>query len=223
MNKISFSGDVATFSQNKKIIIDGAVLELQVFNENTTKSLLQWKAVFEMMGQKDKFMSNDVLKVAYCFLSDCGIVKSENDKPTKKYDLYDTELMEFLSFKTVNITKRVLKLKAVINKIIIIDCIEFPTYHMYELYNVEFIKKYYGKTKIDFDIIKDDISLIPTFTGNINDLLNDYKKLSINMISPCNMNNVLLIKHYLDVNKKLRDELYTCINKCINKCVTNIH
>jgi len=215
-DKIDFYNDINKFSQNIIRQYDpNTKLDLQLYdNINIIELLLKWKSCFEFLGRDALFTSKKVQKIIYCLLSDCTIINSIN-KVITNLALYDTVIQSFFGFDVVTNTNRIIKIKLfnVCNEMIVVDCCKYPVYKVYHLYNLNIIKEFYKTSKINFDTIKKDICLLPTFVGNINNLINDFKKLSVNNFNLSYKKNMLYVTSYLKKARELENEILKAQNE----------
>ncbi len=218
-DKVDFYGDVNKLSENiLKPLGPNIKLNLQLYNNvNIVDILLKWKSCFELLGKDILFVSKNVQKIIYCLLSDCSIINSINDTKIK-LSLFDTSNKTFLGFDVIDNINRVIKIKLfnMCNKMIVIDCKLYPFYKIYILYNLNIVKDYYKSSKVNFDMIVKNICLLPVFTGNINNLKVDYKKLSINNLTLCNATNVKIAETYLQNLNQLDKQINAIQNELLN-------
>lgn len=184
-NDTSFIQDIEKFSKkrNKDINIQNCDLNLNLIQYNEigiVEPLKNWKLYLGMIGKNILFKSKDVWKVLYCYLSDAMLLESINGNKVD-IDLYDKYKNRFYRLETVNEKERNIKIKIfpICNNMIVIDNKNPKSYKIYELYNLNLIKDYYDTNKVNFDQILKDIKLNPFFTGNVDELENDFKKLSV--------------------------------------------
>jgi hypothetical protein len=228
--KIDFYDDVNKLSKNIDIN-HNIKLNLQIYdNIDITNIILKWKQCFEFLGKTDLFISKNVQKIIYCLLSDCNIINSVNGENTN-LSFYDIVKQEFLGFDIIDKVNRIIKIKLfnVCNKMVIVDCKGYPIYKIYHLYNLDVVKDYYGKSKVNFDSIMKSICIMPIFVGDINNLLHDYKKLSVDNLNVCNYRNIMYLKLYLAKSRELEYEIHNIqrelrdiYNKEIIKNLTNV-
>lgn len=222
-DKIDFYKDINNFSTNTIMSHDGMKLNLQSYNDvNVIELILKWKQCFDFLGKGGMFVSKKVQLIIYCLLSDYSIINFVNKEPTN-LALYNTITQSFFGFDVVN-ANRIIKIKLfnVCNEMVIIECCKYPVYKIYNLHNLNIIKEFYGTSKINFDTVKKDICLLPVFIGNINNLKNDFKKLSVYNFNTPNRRNVmymeLCLKKEREIEKKITDtqnELFDIYSKQI--------
>ena len=218
-DKIDFYNDINKFSENiTKTLGPNIKLDLQLYNnKNIIDLMLKWKMCFELLGKNTLFLSKNIQKIIYCLLSDCAIINLINDTKIK-LPLYDMKCQTFLGFDVVNSVNRFIKIKIfnMCDRMVVIDCKNYPNYKIYDLYNLKLIKDYYKSSKVNFDIIIKNICLLPTFVGDVNNLLNDFKKLSINNLTICNTKNLKFVEEYLKNMRKIDTEINNIQNELIN-------
>lgn len=218
-DKIDFYNDINKFSKNIIKICDLNIkLDLQIYDDiNVVDLILKWKSCFEFLGRQTAFLSRKVQKIIYCLLTDYTIINFVNKEVTN-LSLYNVITQSFFGFDVINDTNRIIKIKLfnVCNEMVIMDCNKYPTYKIYHLHNLNIIKEFYKTSKINFDTIKKDICIIPIFVGNINNLRNDFKKLSINNFNISLKKNIIHTKNYLTRTKELNDEISKVQNELFN-------
>lgn len=175
-----------SFSEKKLIKINNIDINLDLTHYkdlNIVDIVKEWQTLFGILGKSDFFKGNEVMKVLYCLLTDCCIINNINGNKLDLH-LYDISLNRFLRLSTLNQKNRNFKIRifTVCNVLIIIDCKDMDKYKIYEVYNLDKIKSHYQTSKINFDILVNDIKLEPIFVGDINNLKKDFKKLSIDKI-----------------------------------------
>lgn len=186
MDEVDFNSDINKYVKCfiKDIVINNIDigLDLREYNDKMIIEMLtQWQTCLAMLGKGDLFKSKEVLKIVYCLLTDCCTIDTINGNKMD-LDIYDPVLERFLRIDVVDDKNRFVKLRifTVCKNLIVIDCKDTKRYKIYELYNVDTIKEYYGDTKVNFDDIIKNIKLEPKFTGSFRDLNNDFKRLSVN-------------------------------------------
>lgn len=185
-NQVDFNSDIDRHVRLyiKDIQINNVDISLDL-KEYTSKTiielLIQWQACLAMLGKGNLFRSKEALKIIYCLLTDSCIIHTINGNKMD-LDLYDPIFERFLRIDTIDNNNRFIKLRVftVCKNLIVIDCKDTKKYKIYELYNIDIIKEYYGESKVNFDDLVKTIKLEPKFTGNFCDLHNDFKRLSAN-------------------------------------------
>ena len=182
--QIDFKSDINKFSDNKNKLVrinnlDINLNSLYYENKNLLEVFQKWLTCFEILGKGNLFRSKSIIKILYCLLTDCSSIITINNIKTE-LDLYDESLERFLRIEVIDKNNRFIKIKIfpICDSMVIIDCSDFKSYKIYELHNLQLIKKCYGTNKINFDLIKNNIGIYPTFIGNITNLQNDFKCLS---------------------------------------------
>lgn len=209
-DELDFYNDINELSQNIDKTKLNIKLNLQLYdNANIIDTILKWKTCFEILGRKDLFMTPKIQKIIFCLLSDCGIINYINNNENTNLALYDTINESFWGFNCIDNDNRFIKIKLfnVCDKMIVVDMGKYPVYKIYYLYNLSVVKNFYGSQKVNFDTIIKDISLEPVFIGNINNLKDDYKKLSVSKFELCNKQYIDYIKSYTKLNKKLNTQI----------------
>jgi hypothetical protein len=226
-DKIDFYNDINKYSTNiiKNYDIN-TKLDLQQYNDNNiVKLLLKWKSCFEFLGKNPLFISKPIQKIIYCILSDCSIINYIN-KTLTNLSLYDELQQDFWGFDVVININSIIKIKLfnVCDRMVIMDCTKYPIYKIYHLYNLSMIKDLYKTSKINFDIIKRDMCLVPMFVSNINNLFNDFKKLSASNFNMNLKRNMMFVESYVkrvkvleDQILKVQNELFDMYNKKLKK------
>jgi hypothetical protein len=122
-----------------------------------------------------------------------------------------------MGFDTVNNKNRIIKIKLfnVCNKMVIIDCKQYPKYKIYNLYNLDIIKSHYKTQKINFDELVEYLCLFPIFIGNINNLEIDYKRISKLNENTCNIINILHVENYLIFVRKIEKKIIITQNELV--------
>lgn len=184
-NETDFLSDINQFAKNfeYRLSIKNELLKLSLKEYNnvqTFDAINNWKLCLEMIGKGHLFKSKEVMLIIYCLLTDNCIIDSINGKHID-IDLFDVNLNKFSRFEVIDDQQRYVRLRIfpICDHMIIIDTRDLKKYKVYELYNIQIIKEYYGTHKADFDQIIKDIKLEPKFIGDIRDLVDDFKKLSI--------------------------------------------
>jgi hypothetical protein len=140
--------------------------------------------------------------------------------------LYDELQQDFWGFDVVININSIIKIKLfnVCDRMVIMDCTKYPIYKIYHLYNLSMIKDLYKTSKINFDIIKRDMCLVPMFVSNINNLFNDFKKLSASNFNMNLKRNMMFVESYVkrvkvleDQILKVQNELFDMYNKKLKK------
>lgn len=209
-DELDFYNDINKLSHKMETTKLNIKLNLQMYDDiNIIDTILKWKTCFEILGRKDLFMTPNIQKVIFSLLSDCGIINYINKNETTNLALYDTINESFWGFGCIDNNNRNIRIKLfnVCNKMVIVDMIKYPVYKIYYLYNLDIVKNFYGSQKINFDNVIKDISLEPVFIGNINNLKNDYKKMSVSKFELCNKQYIDYIKSYTKLTKQLNTQI----------------
>lgn len=168
------------------------------------KLLNEWKICLSYMGKGHLFKDNYVVEIIFCLLSDYQYVHSINNKESPLH-LYNPLLNELTNLVVVDKNRNIkFKLFNVSNTLIVID-FKQDHYKIYKLYGIYLIKEYYNSKEINFDRLIKELFIKPFFEGNLDNIENDYAKLSyINYtkkdIIETRFNTIM---HYYHVNKKL--------------------
>ena len=178
--KSAIKPDSKTFIKNTIVNNYEVSLSLEKFSRKVCDTFLHWQMLLGMLGKS----ASDIFfcKILYCLLSDCCFVNSMNDNPVE-LDLYDDVLERFVRLDTIDKQNRMITIKIynVCDTMIVLDFdAKNKQYKMYEIYNLPLIKSSYKSKRINFDILAKDLELEPFFTSSIQNLKNDYKKLSVN-------------------------------------------
>lgn len=201
-DKIDFYDDVNKLSTNitiTKNIGSDITLNLQSYDDvNVIDLILKWKSCLSFLGKDALFITKKVQQIIYCLLSDCTFINSVNNQSTN-LTFYDKIRESFMGFDVVTKTNRNIKIKLfnVCNEMVIIDCSAYPIYKVYYLYNLDFVKDFYKSSKVNFDTIMEHISLVPVLISDINNLVTDYKKLSVYNLRVSNNKKIVRIDTYL--------------------------
>lgn len=213
-DKIDFFNDINKLSKNIDIPND-IKLNVKSFTDITTTNLiLKWRQCFQFLGKEHLFITKKIQKIIYCLLSDCTIINSVNGQDTN-LTFYDTTHKSYYGFDVINNDNRIVKIKLfnVCNQMVIIDCKQYPTYKIYHLYNLDIIKEYYGTSKINFDNVIQSICVMPIFIGNINNLVTDYKTLSLDKFKISYKRNVIFVLSYLEKTRAIENEIIKVQNE----------
>ena len=214
-NETSFIQDIEKYSKNidEVFYTHNCDLNLNLIEYNDIQIvdiIKNWKLYLGMIGKSMLFKSKDVMKVIYCYLSDCKIVNSINNNHVD-IDMFDNIKNKFYRLETVHEKERLIKIKRfpICNSMIVIDNKNLNSYKIYELYNIDLIKEYYGTDKVNFDRVIKDIKLDPFFVGDFNKLEDSFKILSIINYKIDHDQLITQLEKFL-VNSK---ELEKCITK----------
>lgn len=145
----------------------------------------KWYLCLNMLGKSTDFKNKNIVKIICCLLSDYHIIESINDKKID-LELYDVNLDNFVKIEIIDEKNKDIRLKLfnVKNIVVVFDCTNMNKYKFYELYDAKSIRSYYSTGQnngiINFDNIVNDLNLKPKFVGDIDNLQNDFKTLSIN-------------------------------------------
>jgi len=215
-NQIDFDSDINELSnklqKSVKINNVNVVLNLQEYCDIKSCDVINnWKLCLGMLGKMHLFKRKNIMKVVYCLLTDSCVINNVNGNKID-IDVFDVILDKFLIVDVIDETERNIKLRVftVCNTLIIIDCKDLNKYKIYKLHNVYLIKEYYGINKINFDTIANDIKLEPMFVGSIDELEDDYKKMSI--INFKKDNGIIIDKlirflsYEMEIEKKIQKE-----------------
>lgn len=190
-------------------------IELEQFDKNIIKKIEEWITLLQYMKKSHILCSNYLTKIYYCLLSDCCIVNKINNHKIK-VELYDTVFNKFQQFQTINENERLIKINIfkICNELIIFDCKNIEEYKIYKIYDLCLLKEIYGE-EVNMDKLIKEIKLTPIFTGNINRLSNDFKKLSYKNMDICKKYGELinLFDIMMTNNKKMETKIKTAYNK----------
>lgn len=222
MTDTNFNSDIKQFAIpiNKKLCIQDIALDLklQAYNNvKTVKLINEWFTSLSYMGKGNLYQSKEASAIIYCLLSDACIIESINEAKVN-IDLYDLVLDRFYQFDTINKKSRTVRIKIfpICNTLIIFDWFNYPKYKIYELYNTDQVKEYYDNKKIDIDTVIKDLSLKPKFCGDVNDLLEDMKVLSVNKVIINKEKNIRVLEDFMKQYQSLEKQVQNEYRKLIN-------
>ena len=188
MNDLDFNSDIKQFSTNykEKLCIQDTVLNLELEgynNKGTIEVINRWQLCLSYLGKGNLLESKDASSIIYCLLTDACLLRTVNDSKVG-LDIYNPIVSRFYQIECVTKKNRSVKLKIfpICNTMIIFDWQNYPEYKIYELFNLDQVKEYYGKKKVVWDQIIKDINLKPKFCGHSSTLDEDLKRLSIDNI-----------------------------------------
>lgn len=213
-----------TINLNKLIKINNIDINLDLTcydNVNLVDIIKEWQTLFGIIGKPNLFKKNNVIKVLYCLLTDCCTINNINGIKMD-LDFYDFNLNRFLRFNVLDEKNRNIKLRifTVCNILIVIDCRNMNQYKIYEVYNLDKVKNHYQKQKINFDILISDIKLEPIFIGNIDNIEENFKKLSIAKIKINKFKIIDSLEKFIYYNGQLENKIqkeYTQFSKTFQK------
>jgi len=212
-DEINLKDDLQQYSQNilYKVEIQDNTFDLflkSYNNINIIESLNKWSSCFGMLGKGNMYHYKDISRIVYCLLSDSYDIITIDNEPIN-IDLFDSILNRFLQIEILTKESRKIKLKVfpICKTTIVIDWKNFPNYKIYELYNIDQVKEYYKSNKISFDTVIKDISLQPIFCGNISDLKQDFKVLSLDKTVIDKEKNIKVLENFLKVYKTLEKQI----------------
>lgn len=194
-DKIDFLSDVLQCGNEGKMIKLGIKFNLVKFSDKKVMDvILRWKQCFGFLGKNDLFIGANIQKIIYCILTDCHFIKDVGGIETN-LTFYDERMDGFWGFGVIDKMNRNIQIKVfnICEAMIIMDYAKYPIYKIYNLYNCKCLKDYYG-SKVNFDIIIKDLSLIPMFIGNLNNLGNDYGRLKYHVSY---QRQCVLLKEYM--------------------------
>jgi len=221
-NETDFLSDINKFSKDfeYQIFMKNSPLNLSLkeyCDVQTIDIINNWKLCLEMLGKGQLFKSKEVMLVIYCLLTDSYLINNINGKHIE-IDLFDISLNKFLRFAVIDEFDRNIRLRLfpICDQMIIIDTKDLKKYKIYELYNIHIVKEYYDSHKVNFDHIIKDIKLEPKFVGDIRDLVDDFKKLSIVYFKIDRDEEIKKLEKYMlycrDLEYKIMRD-YTCFYK----------
>ena len=224
MAEISFSSDIREYlkSVNHKIVIKETELVLKLnclTNIKTYEILQKWQSCLALLGKGNLYRNKDASLIIYCLITDACIIDKINDGKVD-IDLYNPILNRFYTLETIYESCRDIRLKIfpICNTMIIIDWKNFPTYKVYELFNLEQVKEYYSSKKVNFDKIIKDIGLLPKYCGKV--CADEFKILSYkNHNSNCKKEYIKILEDFMIKQKKLEKE----IQKEYKKLIKTLH
>ena len=213
INEINLKGDLSGHCQqifyNYSINNTDLNLSLTSYNDiGIIDILYKWQSCFGLLGKGNMFHSKDISKTIYCLLTDsCILTSIDNDKVD--IDLFNTITNRFYQINVLTKARRKIKLKIfpICDTLIIIDWKNFPNYKIYELFNIGLVKEYYKNKKVIFDTIIKDIKLKPKYSGNVNELTNDFKILSVNKIIIDKEKNIENLENFLSAYASLEKQI----------------
>lgn len=215
-NEVNFKKEIMKFSGriNKMIKINDIQLNINLSNFDNSdliEEILNWKLLLGMIGKSELFRDKFVIKIIYCLLTDNCVINNINNN-VMDLDLFDIKKNSFLRLEVIDKNNRNIKIKifTVCDSLIVFDCKDMNNYKIYELYNLKNLKDYYGSNKINFDTVSKDLKLNHVFNGDIDDLSNNFKKLTSKGV---NKDKTQLIDYltkflsdYEDLEKKIQLE-----------------
>jgi len=209
----------------KQIIFNNLELKLNLnaYSDSVIDMINSWLLCFEVIDQKNKksnhfskkFKSNlinfkfhkNIIKIIYCLLSGCMTLNTINNEIID-LDIFDPLLEKFSRIDIIDNKDRNIKLRIfnICDNLIIFDCQDINNYKIYELYNLNNIKTYYGQSKINFDDLIQLLGLIPKYIGKYINL-----KIDIGKLIDLNINRKYLIStiesiEKLNIDKKICEE-----------------
>ncbi|QKF94544.1 hypothetical protein QKU48_gp1086 [Fadolivirus algeromassiliense] len=223
-SQIDFTTDINKYSRMfiKDIKINNVDISLDLIeynNKSVIESLMQWQTCLGMLGKGNLLKSKDFIKIIYCLLTDCCTINTINGNKMD-LDIYNPILEKFSRIDVVDDKNRFIKIRlfTVCKELVVIDCKDMKHYKIYELYNLETIKEFYGNSKVNFDDIVKHIKLEPKFVGNFSNLEKDFKKLAVKnfVLDEARLFDNLdkFMSEYSALEKKIQSE-YTKLYKSI--------
>lgn len=215
-NTVDFHRDIYKYAKmiNKQININSANITLNLFefnDEGICDCLLKWELCLGILNKHNLIKTKHIFKIIYCIIYNCNIINNINGK-IFDLDIYDDILERFLRLETVDELNRIVKLRVftVCNVMIVIDCKDLNNYKIYEIYNIDSIKKYYGNSKINFDSFIKIMNLKPIYSGSLYNIKTDFGVLAHNLIeyNYKKFVDVLdnFIKHDINIEKQIMKE-----------------
>lgn len=218
MNEISFSSDIKESCTiiNKELNIKETNITLCINgynNKGTIDIIKKWQSCFALLGKGNLLQSKEASTILYCLLTDaCTIENIDGNKVD--INLYNPVLNRFYQIESLNQKHRNIRLKVfpICNTVVIFDWQNYPTYKVYELYNTEQVKEYYGSKKVNFDTIVKDINLQPKFTGTVkslDQLYDDFKILSVDrfVIVDYKERQIKMLQSFMKESQKLEKQI----------------
>lgn len=153
-------------------------IELFDYHDRKVIDLLnEWKICLSCMGKSKLFKDIFIAEVIFCLLSDYHYVHYIGKKDSPLH-LYNPILNDLTNLVVVDQNRCIkFKLFNISNTLIIFD-FKKDHYKVYKLYGLYAIKDYYESKQIKFDHLVKDLQLTPIFESDLDNLENDYKKLS---------------------------------------------
>lgn len=203
----TIQSDATNFNTDMKKYSTQKCIEVNISNVNITlntthyrkksacETFLKWYDCLTIMGKN--LINKNTMKLVFCLLSKYCIVNDFNGIEID-IDLYNPLTNTFANFAIIDYNKTEIKLKpfTVCDMMIIIDCRNMSRYRVYELFNIQELKKHYGG-KIDFDKLTDELHLLPYLICNIRDLALDFKtNKTRHLINLCEM-----VKYHIYMDK----------------------
>jgi hypothetical protein len=208
-DEVDFNSDIEKYGNNfiKSLSINNVNININLieYNDiNIIDMINNWNMCLNMLDKSFLFKNKNVMKIIYCLLTDCCVIKNINGN-NLDLDLFDPVLEKFLRVDVVNEKSRDIRLRVftVCNTLIIFDCKDLSNYKIYEIFNIDQIKKHYDSHKINFDKLINEMKIEPKIKSNLNNLTNDFKK---HTVSNCIKNDkediiIKLDKFLLTYNK----------------------
>ena len=227
MTEISFNSDIKQHATNfnYQVKIQDTVLNLNLDgynNINTYETLKKWQTCFSLLGKGNLYPSKDVSIILYCLLTDASLIKTINNNKVN-IDLYNPVIDRFYGLETITKLNRNIKLKIfpICKTLVIVDWKGFPTYKVYELYNLDQVKEYYENKKANFDTIIKDINLKPKYIGQVNK--SDFKALSINNFVIDKQKIIKMLEDFMIKYKKLERQIQKEYKRAFKKPYTRVY
>lgn len=185
--------------------------------------LKEWKICLSFMGKSKLFKDTIVTEIIFCLLSDYYYVNTIGQKASPLH-LYNPILNELTNLVVVGRDRYIkFKLFNISNTLIVVDFNKKDQYKVYKIYGLSSIKEYYETKQIKFDHLVKDLQLIPIFESDLDNLENDYKKLSYtnytkNDILEMRFNTVIYYYQlYQKIDQKIEREFELVYNKLLDR------
>lgn len=213
---VDFHKDIYRHSKNISKTINlnstNVMLNLLVFNDKEIcDCLLKWELCLGILNKHNLIKTKFIFKIIYCILYNCNVIDNINGK-LFDLDIYDDVLERFLRLETIDEINRMIKLRVftVCNTMVVIDCKDLSNYKIYEIYNVDSIKKYYESSKINFDSFIKIMNLKPIYSGSLYEIKANFGRLAHDLIE-YNYGKFIdildnFIKHDINIEKQIIKE-----------------
>ncbi|ARF09937.1 hypothetical protein Indivirus_6_3 [Indivirus ILV1] len=224
-NEINLETELLLYSikLHHSIEIQGTKLDfdLNAYNDmNIIDELNKWQSCFGILGKGNMYESKYISKIIYCLVSDAHVLNNINN-----IDLFNPILNRFLQIESLTKNNRKIHLRVfpICKTLIVIDWKQYPIYKVYEIHNIDQVKKYYKCNKIEFDTFIKDIRLHPILSSDISNLKDNFKILSITRFQATQENHIKLLEIFLSNHKILEKEIQKEYKKIIKKPSTKAY
>jgi len=222
---IKIISEYPILTDDKKInVIKSEITKFE--NKKACEVFLKYHSVFIFMGNihdKNASYARPIFEILYCLLTNSVRING-----IEGVQCYDRDCDKFINVNIINNNykkikfvqktnyiegkiKREIKLNNITN--VFFELGEDSDYKIYRVNNQEIEDVVFFGDEINFNLFKHEYDLIPYFQGNINNIKNDFKCLSIeNNLNENHIKNLLgSISYYTDkilyYENKLKDEI----------------